>query len=116
MNISSSIALPISLKLTLFKKASFIKIILIFALVLLLFLSISYIFQVNAETSERYLVSSYERQISEVLKGKESLELILIQNNSLKNAFSALESENSGFVRPEKINHLRVVGNRVVSR
>ena len=71
---------------------------------------------INAEVSERYLLSTYEKERTEVLKGKEMIEINILQNNSLQGVFSSLESDSSGFVKPDRINYLRIVGNRVVSR
>ena len=111
-----SLSLPLFFRITLVKKRALTKFSFAFTLVFLLFLSIAYIFQINAEVSERYLLSTYEKERTEVLKGKEMIEINILQNNSLQGVFSSLESDSSGFVKPDRINYLRIVGNRVVSR
>ena len=114
MNVSSSLVLPLSFRVALVKKRTLLKIGLFFSVSLFLSLSVSYIFQINSEVSERYLVSAYEKEMAHLLRGKETLEIGIIQNNSLQSVFSILESENTKFVEAEKIHHLRIKGNRIV--
>lgn len=84
----------------------------------LTFLSISallffYIFQVNAEVSERYLIQKYNGELSQILKENQNFEISLVQSNSLDNIITLMEELN--FEKANKIHYIRVLGNQVVT-
>ena len=91
-----------------------LRIILIFSVLLTLVLLVIYIFQVNAEVSERYLIQKYDNQLSETLRENQSLEINLMQSSSLNNVLVLMDELN--FEKVDKVHHIRVLGNQVVAK
>lgn len=77
-------------------------------------LLVFYIFQVNFEVSERYLIKEYERRLAEVSQESKNLEISLVQMNSLNNVAGLLKELN--FVKIDKIHYIRVLGREVVTK
>ena len=77
-------------------------------------LLVFYIFQINNEVSERYLIEKYERRISEIIKEKQNLEINSFQVSSLENIIGLLEPLN--FEKTDKIHYIRVSDRQVVSK
>lgn len=71
-----------------------------------------YIFQVNAEVSERYSIQEYQKRITEVSKENQNLEISSAQINSLDNLTLLLEELN--FEETDKIHYIRVLDTQVV--
>lgn len=71
-----------------------------------------YIFQVNAEVSERYLTQEYQKRITEISKENQSLEISSAQINSLDNLTLLLEGLN--FEETDKIHYIQVLDTQVV--
>jgi len=71
-----------------------------------------YIFQVNAEVSERYSIEEYQKRIAEVSKGNQSLEINSAQINSLDNLTLLLEELD--FEETDRIHYIRVLDTQVV--
>jgi len=77
-------------------------------------LLVFYIFQVNAEVSERYLIQKYETTIAEISKENQNLEISSFQVNSLNNVTSLLENLN--FEKIGRIHYIRVLDSQVVTK
>jgi len=77
-------------------------------------LVIFYIFQVNAEISERYSVQKYVGTLNEISEENKNLEINSLQLDSLENISGLLENLN--FVKSDKIHYIRVLDNQVVSK
>lgn len=75
-------------------------------------LLIFYIFQVNAEASERYLIQGYEKRIDEISKESQSLAINSAQVNSLGKIEELLQSLN--FEKVDKVYYVRVLDTQVV--
>ena len=115
MNNSLSLNPPIIIKnLFSFNWKIISKIFLFLSVLAVLLLLIFYIFQVNAEVSERYLVQKYDGKLGQLSKESQNLEIGLIQSNSLNNIAILMEELN--FEKPEKIHYIRVLGNQVVAK
>jgi len=71
-----------------------------------------YIFQVNAEVSERYLIQEHQKRIAEISKENQGLEISSAQINSLDNLTFLLEELN--FEETDKIHYIRVLNTQVV--
>ena len=80
----------------------------------ILTLLIFYIFQVNAEVSERYLIQKYDRRLTELSVESKNLEISSSQSNSLGNIILALESLN--FEKANKVEYIRILNNQVVAK
>lgn len=81
---------------------------------LIVALLVFYIFQVNAEVSERYLIQRYENGLIELSKENKNLEISSVQVISLDNILSLLE--NSDFERTNKVHYIRILENKVVTK
>lgn len=77
-------------------------------------LLVFYIFQVNAEISERYLIQEYQKRISEVSKENQNLEISSAQINSLDNITLLLEELN--FEKTDKIHYIQALDTQVVAK
>ena len=73
-----------------------------------------YIYQVNAETSERYLVQEYQKKISEISKENKILEINSAQIASLDNITRLLEELD--FEKTGKIHYIRALDAQVVTK
>jgi len=71
-----------------------------------------YIFQVNAEVSERYLTEEYQKRITEISKENQGLEISSAQVNSLDNLTLLLEELD--FEKTDKIHYIQVLDTQVV--
>jgi len=87
---------------------------LILSLFSILSLLVFYIFQVNAEVSERYSIQKYDKELTQNLKENQNLEINLIQSNNLDNIAVLMEEFN--FEKINKIHYIRVLGNKVVTK
>lgn len=80
-------------------------------------LLVFYIFQVNAEASERYLIQEYEKRIEGISRESQNLGISSAQVNSLNNITALLEHPQSGeanFEKTDKIHYIRVLDTQVV--
>lgn len=77
-------------------------------------LVVFYIFQVNANTSERYSIQEYARRLNEISEENKELEINSLQLNSLENVSLLLKDLN--FVKSDKIHYIRVLESQVVSK
>jgi len=108
-----SIRLPISIGAS-FKWSIIFKIFLILNFVLLISLLVFYVYQVNAEVSERYLIQEYEKQLNQLAKENQRLEITSIKATALVNVTEVLKE--TDFERTEQIKYIRVLDNQVVAR
>lgn len=86
---------------------------LLLALLLISFL-IFYIFQVNSEASERYLIKGHEKRIAELQKANQILEINSAKAGSLDSITVLLEESN--FEKVEKIHYIQVSEIQVVAK
>lgn len=77
-------------------------------------LLVFYIFQVNAEASERYLIQNYNTKLSEISKENQALEISSFQINSLDKIVELLEPLN--FEKTGKIHYIRALNKQVVAK
>ncbi len=77
-----------------------------------LFLLAFYIYQVNAETSEKYSIHENQKRISELLVENKNLEIDSAQASSLNSIVQSIEKLN--FEKTEKIEYIKVIDNLVV--
>lgn len=75
-----------------------------------------YIFQVNAEVSERYLIQGCQKRIAEISKENQSLEISSAQINSLENLTLLLEELNFEKTDTGKVHYIRVLDTQVVAK
>jgi len=86
----------------------------IFAVLLsILFLGL-YIYQVNAEISEKYSIQEYQKKISEISKENKLLEINSAQAGSLTSITNLLGELN--FEKTEKIHYIQVLDAQVVAK
>ena len=78
-----------------------------------------YIFQTNAEVSERYLIQGYNKTLSEFSKENQDLGINSIQMNSLGNISALLEKpleECPDFEKVDKIYYIQVLDSQIVTK
>ncbi|MBU3942482.1 hypothetical protein KKA24_00700 [Patescibacteria group bacterium] len=77
-----------------------------------LFLLAFYIYQVNAETSEKYSISNYQERISELSRENNNLEINSAQAGSLSSIAESIKELN--FEKTEKIEYIKIMDTQVV--
>lgn len=86
----------------------------LFAILLVaLFLGL-YIYQVNAEISEKYSIKEYKEKISEISKENKILEINSAQVSSLANITNSLAGLN--FEKTDKIHYIKIIDAQVVAK
>jgi hypothetical protein len=80
----------------------------------MIFLSGLYIFQVNAEISDRYLVDNYAKKSSELSRENKVLQVALAKASSLDSL--ALQVEPLNFQKIDKINYIKVLSTQAVAK
>lgn len=91
-----------------------LKIFLLSEVLLITALLAFYIYQVNVETFERYLVQEYQKKISELSKENKILEINSAQLSSLDNITLLLQE--LSFEKADKIHYIQVLETEVVAR
>ncbi|MDD5606423.1 MAG: hypothetical protein PHN37_00980 [Candidatus Pacebacteria bacterium] len=81
------------------------------ASILIFILFISYIFQINFESSQRYLIREQERKVTELLTETKGLEMTLGQKGSLASLMPILQEMN--FQEPDKILYIQIFDQQV---
>jgi len=82
--------------------------------ILITFLLVFYIFQVNEMTKAGFFVSNYQRKIAELSQENKNLEINFSQVNSLANLEILLNNFN--YEKIEKVHYLKVLGTTVVAK
>ncbi|GEM_PF-2273915 len=82
--------------------------------IMLLFLLSLYIYQVNAETSEKYSVQDFEKRASDISEENNSLEISSAQTASLDNIAQAIE--HLEFEKTDKVYYIQVMNTQVVTK
>ncbi len=77
-------------------------------------LLVLYIFQVNGNVSERYLIQDYQNRIKELSQENQKLEISSSQEISLEKMMLSLE--NSDFEKTDKINYIQILDGQVVAK
>jgi len=77
-------------------------------------LLVFYIFQVNVEIGEKYLIQEYEKKLGQILEENNKLEINSVQSNSLNNISELVNTLN--FEKTDKIKYIHVLENQVVSK
>lgn len=111
-----SLTLPVILKKSAVKKKKLLSLFWVFLIATAFSLSVFYVFQINTEISEKYAALNYEKELVELMRKKESLEMGVESSASLDNVLLLLDSSDMGFVEAEKVNHLKISNDRIVSR
>ena len=73
-----------------------------------------YLYQVNVEASERYLIQEYQRKITELSKENKILEINSAQIGSLDNVTELLKE--LSFEKTDKIHYIQVLDTQVVAK
>ncbi len=84
------------------------------ASIIIFLLFVTYIFQINAEISEKYLLRQQERRVAELLTETRGMEMTLAQRGSLQALMPALEKME--FEEAGRINYIQVFDQKVVIR
>jgi len=122
MNNTLTLNQPFALKKKLFFKGKFVLRKFCFggAFLLIIILSIFYIFQANVEAREKYLFQRYENQLIQSLKENQNLIISSIQTNSLNNIVGLLEEQvQSGgrnFEKVDKIHYIQILDTQFVAK
>jgi len=108
-------------KNNLFSKNNFYKrVFWIIGVILMLFLPVFYFFQVNAESSERYLVQKYERELNRLMRENKNLMINSAQINSLDNLAKLFEkptqSQALNFKKVNRIHYIQILDTQLVTR
>ena len=80
----------------------------------MLLLSGLYIFQVNTEISDRYLIEEYTKKIAQFSRENKVLEINSARANSLDKLASMVDSLD--FERTDKIHYIKVLSTHAVAR
>lgn len=86
----------------------------IFSILFIITLLFFYIYQVNVEISERYLIQNYNKKLREVSKENQDLEIKEAQTNSLDKIVELLKPLN--FEKANKIHYIRILDGQVVAK
>ncbi len=121
MNNSLTLNPPFVLKNSLSLKAKFTLRRFYFAgILLIIILSVFYIFQANAEVSKKYLVQQYENELNQILNKNQNLIIDSVHLNSLDGVAALLEeSVQSGglsFEKIDKIHYIQILDTQFVAR
>lgn len=73
-----------------------------------------YVFQANAEISERFLIKEYDKKIQELSKENKVLEIGFAKNGSLDRMKELASS--LGLEKVDKIHYIKVVETQVVAK
>jgi len=84
----------------------------VLGIAILLSLLALYVYQINAETSERYSVHNYQNKISELSKENKELEINSAQAGSLASISGAIEGLD--FEKTDRIEYIQVMDAQVV--
>lgn len=84
----------------------------IFNVLLIITLFFLYIYQVNVEVSERYLIQNYNKKIKEISRENQNLEIQEAQTNSLDKIAELIKPLN--FEKTNKIHYIKVLDTQVV--
>ncbi len=110
MNHALALNQPISISLRL--NLAF-KVLALFLFISILVLSVFYVFQINAFTGEKYLLSSQEKQLDEVKREAEILKIDFARANSLNNI--AIYYQNQNFEKTSQVKYIRILDTSVAS-
>jgi len=79
----------------------------------ILFLSLSfYIYQVNAETTEKYSIQDYQKEISRLSQENKDLQINSAEVSSLETITQVING--LGFEKTEEIHYIQVIDTQVV--
>ena len=91
-----------------------LKIALTFSVLAFICLAVLYIFQVNLEISERYLVKKYSEETGSLTRENKNLQINSAEVSSLGKITELIEP--LGFEKTEKIHYIRVIDAHVVAK
>jgi len=86
----------------------------IFSAIFITFFIALYIYQVNSEAAERYLIKEYQEKITELSKENKILEVNSSQTASLDNMTELIEK--LSFEKTDKIYYIQVLNTQVVKK
>lgn len=87
---------------------------LILFVILIIGLLTFYVFQINIEVSERYLIKDYKKRITELSNQNKILAINSTQNGSLGKMAEIIASQD--FEKIDKIHYIRVLKTQVVAK
>jgi len=121
MNNSLILNPPFVLKNSLFLKGKFtLRRFYSVGILLIIILSVFYIFQANAEVSKKYLVWQYENELNQVLSKNQNLIINSVHLNSLDGVAALLEepakSGELSFEKIDKIHYIQILDTRFVAK
>ncbi len=87
---------------------------LILFVILIIGLLTFYVFQINIEVSERYLIRDYEKRITELSNQNKILAINSTQNSSLGKMAEIIASQD--FEKIDKIHYIRILDTQVVTK
>jgi hypothetical protein len=82
------------------------------SIILITFLLIFYVFQVNEMTRGSYLIKNDEKKITELSNENKNLQISLSQTNSLENLEKAVCG--LGYTKVEKVKYIQILEGKVV--
>ncbi|MBM3251000.1 MAG: hypothetical protein FJZ07_02085 [Candidatus Nealsonbacteria bacterium] len=86
----------------------------IFSILSITTLFFFYVYQVNVEVSQRYLIQGYNKEIRDVSRENQELEIKRAQINSLDKVVELIKP--LSFEKTEKIHYIRILDNQVVAK
>lgn len=91
-----------------------LKILWIISFLLLLLLSVFYIFQINSVIQNTYLIQGYQEKSAELSEENQKLEIQLSELNSLENLGNLVQKLD--YEKVDKIKYIQVLGSQVVTK
>lgn len=86
----------------------------IFSAIFMVFFITLYIYQINVEISERYLIKEYQEKIAKLSKENKILEVYSAQTASLDNMTESIEE--LSFEKTDKVHYIQVLDTQVVAK
>jgi hypothetical protein len=86
----------------------------IFSAIFIVFFIALYIYQVNVEIAERYLIKGYQEKMAELSKENKILEVYSAQTTSLDNVTELIKE--LSFEKTDKIHYIQVLDTKVVAK
>jgi uncharacterized protein YxeA len=95
------------------KRKLTLKILWILLFISIIFLLALYIFQVNSLTGENYLLKKQERNLAEIKREKEILEINFSRANSLANIENYFQNQN--FKKANQVKYIQILETSIVA-
>ena len=121
MNNSLILNPPFVLKNSLFLKGKFtLRRFYSIGILLIIILSVFYVFQANIDVSKKYLVRQYESELNQILNKNQNLIISSVHLNSLDDVAALLEKPvqpgELSFEKIDKIHYIQILDTRFVAK